>query len=138
MYSTNERCGFQSRHHEPRWRAPEEMDLSHKTIVNEKVDIYALGNILFYILTLNLPHGKMQSDRMNEVRVAVKAGVRPGLSKLYTKSKDPVVVAFKEAMDMCFQPNPALRATARQVADRLFETLAEIKSEGNATSTHEE
>jgi serine/threonine protein kinase len=135
---TNERCGFQSRHHEPRWRAPEEMDLSHKTIVNEKVDIYALGNILFYILTLNLPHGKMQSDRMNEVRVAVKAGVRPGLSKMYKTSKDPIVLAFKEAMDMCFQPNPALRATARQVADRLFETLAEIKSEGNATSTHEE
>jgi serine/threonine protein kinase len=127
--TTNETCGFQSRLHEPWWRAPEEMDLSHKSIVNEKVDIYALGNILFHILTTHSPRGKLQRDRMDEVRVTVRAGVRPELSKLYTKSKDPVVVAFREAMDMCFEPNPAMRATAREVSDRLFDTLAELKSE---------
>jgi serine/threonine protein kinase len=127
--TTNETCGFQSRLHEPWWRAPEEMDLSHKSIVNEKVDIYALGNILFHILTTHSPRGKLQRDRMDEVRVTVRAGVRPELSKLYTKSKDPVVLAFREAMDMCFEPNTVMRATAREVADRLFDTLAELKSE---------
>lgn len=125
--TTNETCGFRSRLHEPWWRAPEEMDMSHQTIVNEKVDIYALGNILFHILTTHSPRGKMQRERMDEVREQVRAGVRPELPKIYKKNKDPIVLAFKEAMDMCFEPNPALRATSRQVADRLYETLEEFK-----------
>jgi hypothetical protein len=125
--TTNETCGFRSRLHEPWWRAPEEMDLSHQAIVNEKVDIYALGNILFHILTTHSPRGKMQRERMDGVRDAVRAGVRPELPKIYRKSKDPIVLAFKEAIDMCFEPNPALRATSRQVADRLYEALQEFK-----------
>jgi serine/threonine protein kinase len=125
--TTNETCGFRSRLHEPWWRAPEEMDMSHQTIVNEKVDIYALGNILFHILTTHSPRGKMKRERMDEVREQVRAGVRPELPREYRKSKDPIVLAFKEVMDMCFEPNPALRATSRQVADRLYETLEEFK-----------
>ena len=51
---TNKPCGFRSRLHEPWWRAPEEMDLIDKTFVDEKVDVYALGEVLFHILNILL------------------------------------------------------------------------------------
>lgn len=134
--TTNETCGFRSRLHEPWWRAPEEMDLTHQTMVNEKVDVYALGNILFHILTTHSPRGKMQRERMEEVRDKVRAGVRPELPKMYSTSKDPIVVAFQEAMVMCFEPDPALRATSREVADRLYKTLEEFKKPASDMVKH--
>ena len=65
---TNKTCGFRSRLHKPWLQAPEEMDTSHQTMVDEKVDVYALGEVLFHILTTHGPRGKMNNPRMEEVR----------------------------------------------------------------------
>lgn len=70
---TNETCGFPARLREPWWRAPEEM--THGTIVNEKVDIYALGNLLFHTLTTHSPRGKMIPSRLEETRNLVQQGI---------------------------------------------------------------
>lgn len=121
---TNETCGFPSRLHEPWWRAPEEVSLAkdNRTVASE-VDVYALGSILFHILTTHSPRGKMKKERAEEVREKVLRGEPPFLDSKYTKSKDGSIIAFREAMKLCFEPDPKKRGTARQVADIMLNAL---------------
>jgi serine/threonine protein kinase len=127
---TNETCGFPSRLHEPWWRAPEEvaLDQEERPLLNEKVDVYALGNLIFYILTLQHPRGlKNKKERIAAVREKVASGEPPVLEETYSKSKDPVVEAFREAMKQCFEPDPRKRGSAREVADILLTALIDLK-----------
>lgn len=120
-------CGFPSRLHEPWWRAPEEMNLnSTKTIVDEKVDIYALGSVLFHILTTHAPRGKMQKERMDGVRKDVINGIRPNLMEPFASDPSPIVQAFREAMALCFHDDPRKRGTSGAVATIFHEALEEI------------
>lgn len=118
-------CGFPSRLHEPWWRAPEEMNVtaSPQIVVNEKVDVYALGSVLFHILTTHSPRGKMKKERMNEVRTLVVDGVRPTLMEPWASSKDGIVKAFRKAMQICHHPDPEERGTAAEVAIILHKAL---------------
>ena len=120
---TNQTCGFRSRLHEPWWRAPEEMDLSNEAFVDEKVDVYALGEVLFHILTTHGPRGKMKKYRMDEVRALVKKGIPPDMWEPYKSDeklrKNPIVKAFLKALDLCFEMDPKKRGTSIQVA-RIF------------------
>lgn len=120
---TNETCKFPSRLHEPWWRAPEEMNTTHTVLVDEKVDVYALGNILFHTLTTHSGRGKQHKDRMNEVRPIVAAGIRPDIPESYTESKDPNVAAIIKAIDLCWAKDPAERASAEIVAAILYQAL---------------
>lgn len=124
---TNQTCGFRSRLHEPWWRAPEEMDLTDETFVDEKVDVYALGEVLFHILTTHGPRGKMKKHRMDEVRALVKAGIPPVMWEPYASDdamkKNPIVRAFTKAMDLCFEMDPKKRRTSIQVARVLHKAM---------------
>ena len=121
---TNETCGAEANLHEPWWRAPEEVWLNKTNpVVDEKADIYALGNILFHILTTHSPRGKLKAYRMEEVRQDVLKGIHPHLPSEYTESNDPAIVAFRKAMDMCFQMNPKDRSSAREVSNVVLDAL---------------
>jgi len=128
---TNQTCGFPSRLHEPWWRAPEEVALPEKdevVYVDEKVDVFALGNLLFHVLTTHSPRGKMKgAERIATVRKEVTAGVPPALHEYYVKSKNPIHVAFLKAMRLCYQVDPAKRAPARVIADILLSALKQAK-----------
>ena len=87
--------------------------------LNEKVDVYSLGNILYRILTGGAPRGKSIPERILEVREELIRGQFPPLKEIYRNSKDPNVLAIKEAMVMCHEPNPNKRSTAREVAQFL-------------------
>ena len=111
-------CGkFRSRLHDPWWRAPEEMNLNSTSYVDEKVDVYALGNVLFHILTTHSPRGKMKKDRAPTIRKEVGKGIKPQLPPAYRDAKgNHVVEAFRKAFDLCFEPDPSKRGTSKQVA----------------------
>lgn len=133
---TNETCGFRSRLHEPWWRAPEEMDTTHQTLVDEKVDVYALGEVLFHILTTHGPRGKMKKERMDKVRALVKEGIRPAMWEPYASGgkdgslkNNPIVKAFERAMDLCFEMDPKKRGTSIQVARVLHKAM--VKEEAS-------
>jgi serine/threonine protein kinase len=129
---TNETCGFPSRLHEPWWRAPEEvtLDQEDRPLLNEKVDVYALGNLIFYILTLQHPRGlKNKKERIAAVREKVASGEPPVLEETYAKSEDPAVEAFREAMKLCFEPDPRKRGSAREAADILLTALTDLKNQ---------
>jgi serine/threonine protein kinase len=130
MYNprTKQTCKALSNLHEPWWRAPEEVSLNQSSpfVVTEKSDVYSLGNLLFHILTTHSPRGKMKDYRMESVREDVLRGISPHLPEEFASSKDPAVVAFRQAMDMCFAYDPRDRASAREVANVLFDALLEI------------
>jgi serine/threonine protein kinase len=108
------------------------MDLSHTVMVTEKVDVYALGNVLFHILTTHAPHGKMKKERMEEIRDKVRQGIRPTMLEPYATgsiSKHRIVKAFLKAMDLCFQADPSKRGTAIQVARVFHKALKEREKE---------
>jgi serine/threonine protein kinase len=129
---TNATCGFESRLHEPWWRAPEEVSLNASQTLTEAVDVWSLGNLLHHILTTHSPRGKMKAYRMESVRQDVLRGLPPPLPKEFETSKDPVIVAFRQAMDMCFVANPDARFKAREVANVLLQAynqLAKVKRE---------
>jgi serine/threonine protein kinase len=104
--------------------------------VDEKVDVYALGNILFHILTTHSPRGKMKKERMEEVRADVLAGVKPEIPEFYAKHQDPAIKAIREAMDLCFVFEPEKRASSRQVANILLNTLVVLKKKRGINKHH--
>jgi len=128
---TNETCKFPSRFHEPWWRAPEEMNTTHTVLVDEKVDIYALGNILYQTLTTHPARGKQKKDREDEVRPLVAAGICPTIPASYANSTDPGVRAILKAIDLCWAKNPSDRATAKEIATLLNDALEEQSAETN-------
>jgi len=141
---TNEPCGFRSRLHEPWWRAPEEMNTNHTTFVNEKVDVYALGEVLFHILTTHGPRGKMKKHRMDEVRDIVRKGIRPPMWEPFASGgkdgklrKNPIVLAFMRALDLCFEMDPNKRGTSIQVARVLHKVLVLEESKRNKQKKQE-
>ena len=124
-------CGFRSRLHEPWWRAPEEMDMTHTAMVTEKVDVYAFGEVLFHILTTHSPRGKMKKHLMEDARSLVRDGIRPIMREPYLSGgtnghlkQNRVVKAFMKAMDLCYERDPNKRGTAIQVARVLHKALS--------------
>ena len=108
------------------------MSLTERVPLTEKVDVYALGNLLFHILTTHSPRGKMKAYRMEAVRLEVLAGIPPPIPKEILSSKDPAVVAMKKGMEMCFAKDPKDRATAREVADLLMDAYLRIIESSHA------
>jgi serine/threonine protein kinase len=135
---TNKTCKFPSRLHEPWWRAPEEMNTTHTAWVDENVDVYALGNILFHTLTTHSARGKQHKDRMNEVRPIVAAGIRPVIPAYFRKSKDPNVIAIVKAINLCWSKDPAERASAEEVAAVLYEALVKDRAAAATDSGSDE
>jgi serine/threonine protein kinase len=125
---TNKTCGFRGRLHEPWWRAPEEVAIGNSNVLDEKVDVYALGNVLFHILTTKSPRGKLKRERMEEVRQVVLDGVPPEMDPEFAESTDPALVAIRTAIEMCYEPDPVKRPSSRQIAEVLMETLVELRS----------
>ncbi|OEU07523.1 kinase-like protein [Fragilariopsis cylindrus CCMP1102] len=128
---TNATCGFRSRLHEPWWRAPEEMDMTGTTMVTEKVDVYALGEVMFHILTTHSPRGKMKKHLMEDARSLVREGVRPTMFEPFLSGgtngqlkQNRIVKAFMKVMDLCYEKDPEKRGTAIQVARILHKALA--------------
>lgn len=139
---TNKTCGFPSRLHEPWHRAPEEVFLpKNKTdvrYVNEKVDVFSLGNLLYHVLTTHNARGKVVETRMEMIREEVMQGKVPAMDEFFIKSKKPIHVAFKSAMRRCFELDPEKRGTAREVADILLQTLEDVRQADKAKKEKEQ
>ena len=117
-------CGFESRLHEPWWRAPEEMAAEAEGRITEAVDVYSLGNVLYLLLTGLEPRGKEnKKERYRTVSSIVASGARPKLPEFYALSELSQVVALREAIFRCYEPNPFLRPTAIEIAQDLFAAL---------------
>lgn len=120
------------------WKSPEEQAGPNGTSVgelNEKVDIYALGNILFRFAT-GKPPWRDLSDHKGEFTAAqkkqiahlkVSEGKMPAVPDR-SKVKDPYLRLLLEAMEWCYRFTPQERPTAREVADFLAKSKKELDS----------
>lgn len=141
---TNRTCGFPSRMRDPWWRSPEEVELKingTSRMLDEKVDVFALGNTLYNIFTGHTPYGRFTRDekRVEEIREKLLQGIAPVVPKTFTNDwSNPAVKAFIRAMDLCFRRDPADRGTAQEVAVILFNALDELKSYRQSSPSDDE
>ena len=141
---SHESCGFGARFHEPWWRAPEEMIQFNDTNknstaaddgtrrVDEKTDIYSLGNTLFVLLTGLEPRGKKHKQlRYDNVSKAVANGEMPAFPNAVAESKNLAVTALRGAITKCWEPDPRLRPESAKIAQFLYNALAELKQQSS-------
>ena len=131
--SRKQACGFKSRMHSPWWRSPEEVRSNNATsdpvLLNEKVDIYALGSTLFHLFTSFSPRGKMILEREEMVTKQVIAGEAPQLLPEFQNATDIVSQAFRLVIEKCHQKEPQHRWSAQQIANYFMKILREHKAE---------
>eukprot|EP00562_Extubocellulus_spinifer_P032839 CAMPEP_0178730000 /NCGR_PEP_ID=MMETSP0699-20121125/29279_1 /TAXON_ID=265572 /ORGANISM="Extubocellulus spinifer, Strain CCMP396" /LENGTH=582 /DNA_ID=CAMNT_0020381983 /DNA_START=93 /DNA_END=1841 /DNA_ORIENTATION=+ len=99
------------------FRSPEEYKYEAQT---EKIDIYSMGNIFFSLLMDKWPYEELYKEKNTAVvSKLITKGKRDKLSKELLESADPIDVALRTAMEMCWEQDWKRRASARDVANYL-------------------
>jgi hypothetical protein len=122
----NQQCTFKIPGAPGRWRSPEEY--LHKGMT-EKVDVYSLGNVLYFLLTRNVPFSELKSRNVSK---RVRNGERPHIEKEIRYSRHPFDEYMISAIHMCFTADPNQRPSAKQVANKLAEGIAKLSSYNSA------
>ncbi len=104
-------------------------------LLDEKIDVYALGNILHFVAIGQPPwkfNGRQRAKEkgleyyqkkkaewdMHITRSKLK-GAKPKIPDEVKKSDDPSIQALLNAMNRCYRSDPAERPSAREIADYL-------------------
>lgn len=125
--TSNEPCGFPAQYPNPQWRSPEEA--RNEQDLTEKVDIFSMGHIFFRLICGHEPWNKLEpggKPSKEEINEKVKQGKLPFIPDHVKKSENPEVIAIRDVMLSCYQPNPKDRPNARDIAKKLDATLKEL------------
>jgi hypothetical protein len=120
-------CPFESKYANPQWRAPEEQELG--ALLTEKVDIYALGNILFRFAVGSTPWGPKLTS---EEKVIIADGkMRHGLLPPFPlePANDTATQALLHIMYQCFAYDPRKRPSANRVLAMLHSAIHDVANE---------
>jgi serine/threonine protein kinase len=116
------------------FRSPEEYAY---TLQSEKIDVFALGNILYVLLTDKEPFEDIRKEHNSTViKELVQNGIRPILKRYLYESLDPSVNALIKAMEMCHELDWRKRARAIEVRDYLEKQLRDILSRNEKSIPH--
>lgn len=114
-------CGFTVGKNGGIWRSPEEYAYEEES---EKVDVYSLGNVLYFMLTRFYPWNDFSSK---EVYEKVKKGKRPKISDEILESTHPFDKYMIKAIEMCYTHDQFKRPGAAEVAAKLQEGIDKLK-----------
>lgn len=104
------------------WRSPEEYLLEPET---EKIDVFSLGNVLYFLLTGKEPFDKMTAP---EAIKLIKKGKRLSVPKEIRSSTHLFDTTVLKALDMCYVYDHKKRSSAREVADLFHQAIGELES----------
>lgn len=85
--------------------------------LDEKIDIYALGGLLYGLLTRGRPYNDLRGN-FTELKRRKQKGIMPSFEKIKGRN-DTATVAIRKAVEQCLRPDPKARPSARQVAKDL-------------------
>lgn len=121
-------CGYPVHFNAPLWRSPEEILATNTTIYvqPEKSDMYALGNLLFQVLTTHQPWTWLEPGGRLSVEQVVRkklAGEYPHIPSKFQSNKTGVQAIYYATMS-CFAHDPEDRPTSFELAEALQVSLA--------------
>jgi len=147
-------CLFHGRFANPQWMSPEQMEREEDELsigkLDEKIDIYALGNILYKIAVGNSPWkynykvSKITSEEKPRIARAKLRGQKPKVppdvilaasgnnnnnstASLSSSSSSSSIKAILSAMNKCYRNNATLRPSAAYIATYLQSELDTIE-----------
>jgi len=116
---TQKPCTFPPMFPNPQWRSPEEAKKSD--YLDEKIDIYSMGNIFFRLICGKSPWGKLDDNPTKEqIHESIVQGKLPHIPSKVTKTDNPIVIAIREAMMKAYTNDPEKRPSARSIANGLL------------------
>ena len=144
--SSGSPCRFRGLFFNAQWMAPEQIkyrdDGLSIAFLNEKIDVYALGNILHFIAVGQPPWNFQGRKRAKEIgleyyekkklewklnmTMSKLKGVEPKIPHEVKNSNDPSIQAVLHAMHRCYRSDPNVRPSAREIADYLNAKYLEL------------
>ena len=143
--STGAPCRFRGLFFNPQWMAPEQMytkdseDRLSIGFLDEKIDVYALGNILHFVAIGQPPwkfNGRKRAKEIGleyyqqkkaewdvHITMSKLKGMKPKIPDEIKHSDDPSIQAVVNAMYRCYRSDPDNRSSAREIADYLTDKL---------------
>jgi serine/threonine protein kinase len=116
-------CGYPVHFNAPLWRSPEEIVATNTSIYvqPEKSDMYALGNLLFQVLTTHQPWTWLEPGGALSVEQVIKKKLGGDYPHIPTKflSNSTGVQAIYYATMSCFAHDPEDRPTSFELAEAL-------------------
>jgi serine/threonine protein kinase len=116
--SNDRQCGFSYKAFPPKWAKgfkPREQS-QYVFPLTEKIDIYALGGVLFMLLLEQKPYHGVPDKEVSDM---IMLGHPPLPPEAFRSSNDPSIRLMLEVIDQCYAAEPVDRPTARWVADQI-------------------
>ena len=113
-------CTYTIGKNDAAFRSPEEYIYEPQT---SAIDVYALGSILYELLTGN---EVWHDTDTKDAQQYIIDGKLPEISEEIVSRENPVDLALKEAISMCYVYEPKDRASAVDVASFLKSKLSEL------------
>jgi hypothetical protein len=117
---SNLQCGFRVQKNGGIWRSPEEYNYEIET---EKVDVYSLGNVLYFMLTGEEP---WEEYKPKDVYDMVKNKKRPRIPTAIRNSRHVYDVYMIKAIEMAWTHSMFDRPSALEIANTLKEGIGEL------------
>jgi len=101
--------------------------------LSHKIDIYALGNIYYRILTGFNPwktrSGSLTQEDKNFIKSSKRKGMKPSIPRAILESNDIADVVLVKIINACFEFEPLKRPEASKIVEYLSQAIISISDE---------